>query len=171
MATFKKEKLNSEIPDRRREKSEFGKGTAGIIVCDTCGAAYFKKRWYHGLEKISSKNPNHPVSFKLCPACTMISNRQFEGRITLKNVPEKYESEITNFAHAYGRRAWERDPMDRLIAIKKTNGELVITTTENQLANKLARKLKQMFRKTVKDISFSPSPSDVVYVTITFTTN
>lgn len=168
---MKRERWNVEKPTGRREKQEFPKGGRGVLLCDTCAAAYFKKRWYHGLEKINAKNQNTPVSFGLCPACAQIANNQFEGKITLKNVPQKYERELTSFVSAYGRRAWDRDPMDRVIGIKKIKDVFEITTTENQLALKLARKLKQVFKKIVKDISFSPTPSDAVYVTITFTAN
>ena len=101
----------------------------------------------------------------------MIKERLFEGKILLKNVPKKEEREILNFVSAYGQRAWDRDPMHRVIAAKKTSEGIVVTTTENQLANKMARKLAQVFNKVTKEISFSPGPSDIVYITITFTSN
>ncbi|MDP1688787.1 MAG: hypothetical protein Q8L47_01495 [bacterium] len=164
----KRESWNIDKPTSKTENQEFGKGEKGIIICGVCGAAHFKKRWYHGLEKINSENQNLPVVFKLCPACIQIQSRQYEGRIILENVPKKFESEITNFVNAYGKRAYDRDPMHRVIALKKNKEGLMITTTENQLALKLSRKLKQMFAKVVKDISFSPGPSDVVYITIKF---
>lgn len=160
--------INTDEPSRRTEKNEFPRGGKGVIICSTCKAAYFKKRWVQGLEKIGTENQNLAVAFKLCPACTQIKNKQFEGQITIKNIPQKYESEIINFTNAYGRRASDRDPMDRVIATKKTKDGFIITTTENQLALKLSRKLKQMFHQAVKDISFSPGPSDVVYITISF---
>ena len=168
---MKRERWNTEKPPRKNEVQEFSRGKRGIIICDVCSAAYFKKRWYHGLEKVKAQNQKLAVSFGACPACKMVNNRQFEGKITLNNVSKKYEKEVLNLVTAYGFRAWDRDPMDRIIAVKKMKNGIVITTTENQLANKLARKLKQVFNKVVRDISFSPAPSDVVYITIMFTSN
>ncbi len=58
--------------------------------------------------------------------------------------------------------------------LKKTKIGLEITTTENQLAVKLAKKIKDTFkpacagRKVDMKISYSPAPSDVAYVKIVF---
>ena len=163
---IKRSKQNTEKPINKKGSEESLSGSKGVIICEICKAAYFNKRWYHGLEKIKSENQNLPVIFKKCPACVMLKSKQFEGKISIENVSEKNEKEITSFVSAYGRRAWERDPMDRVIAVVKNKKELVITTTENQLALKIARKLKQMLNKSTRDISFSPNPSDVTYIKI-----
>ena len=98
----------------------------------------------------------------------MIKNRQFEGEIIIKNIPSKIFSEIEHLTTIFSRRAYERDPMDRLIAIKKNKNEMVITVTENQLAVKIAKKIKDTFKKVDIKISYSPSPSDVAYVKLEF---
>ena len=38
-------------------------------------------------ESISSGKKDVPVKFELCHACQMIKNRQYEGRIIVKNLP------------------------------------------------------------------------------------
>lgn len=159
---------NLEKPTSKTELHEFSHGSKGLLICKVCKAVYFKKRWLHGLEKIKSENQNLSVVFKTCPACALIETKQFEGKISIENASEKNQKEIIDFVKAYGKRAWERDPMDRVISIVKNKKEIIITTTENQLALKLSRKLKQMLSKSTKDISFSPGPSDVVYVKIKF---
>ncbi len=58
--------------------------------------------------------------------------------------------------------------MDRLINLKKTEGGFIATTTENQLAVKLAKKIKDVFKKVDYKISYSSSPSDVAYITLNF---
>ena len=87
------------------------------------------------------------MKFSLCPACEMIKNRQFEGEIIIKNIPVKIKSDLINLAKTFSKRAFERDPMDRLIDIKETKDGLRITTTENQLAVKLAKKSKKLSKK------------------------
>lgn len=157
-----------KLPKSQHEVEEFSSGK-GIILCSTCGAAHFKKRWYHGLEKLNfSEKSDLPVKSSMCPACTMIKNKQYEGRITIKNLPDKYVGELQKLAEGFGKRAYERDPMDRIIVIRKlVNSNWEITTTENELANKLAHKIKTTFNAKSKT-HFAPEPSDVAEITIEF---
>lgn len=106
--------------------------------------------------------------FQRCGACQMIKNKQFEGEIIIKNPPAKNFRELVNLVKAFSRRAYERDPMDRLIEIKNADGELRITATENHLAVKLAKKIQQVFKPSTTKISYSSSPSDVVYIKLEF---
>ncbi len=152
----------------RHEAEEFP-AKKGIVLCDDCGAAYFKKRWFHGLEKINiPEKSDLPVSHAICPACSMIKNGQYEGRITMKNFPEESAQELEGLVRGYAERAHDRDPMDRVIDINKDGQNWVITTTENQLANKLAQKIKSAFSKAKSRTKFAPEPSDVAEIVIDF---
>lgn len=161
-----------KLPKSQHEVEEFSSGK-GIVLCSTCGAAHFKKRWYHGLEKLNFSEKNDlPIKSSLCPACTMIKNKQYEGRITIKNLPDKYIEQLQKLAEGFGKRAHDRDPMDRVIEIKRNpstgSGQVwEITTTENELANKLAHKIKDTFNVKSRT-KFVPEPSDVSEVVIDF---
>lgn len=167
---FKKQYVVS-LPKRKNDEAEFGGGKKGIIICPECNCSYFKKSWHHnfqGLEAAGGKK-NTPIVFKLCPADEMIKNNQFEGEVVLKNVPAKYAEELENLIIAYTKRAYERDPMDRLIKIKKNGSEWSVTVTENQLANKLAQKIKSSFRKVKSSATkFQSDPGDVARIKIEF---
>lgn len=152
----------------RTEKHEISKGKSGLVVCERCDAVYYKKSWHRNLRDYKDLKENLAMKFSLCPACEMIKNRQFEGEIIIKNVPIKIKDGLINLVKTFSKRAFERDQMDRLIDIKETKDELKITTTENQLAVKLAKKIKETFKKAELKITYSPSPSDVVYVKIEF---
>lgn len=172
---------NIKLPKSQHEVEEFA-AKGGLVLCENCGAAYHKKRWHHGIEKLnlaeteSLENPkkDKKVHFVFCPACQMIKNKQYEGRITIKNMPEEYSEKLEELAEGFGKRAYDRDPMDRLIEIKKLparpgeNGNWVITTTENELASKLANKIKSAFNKVKSKTHFAPEPSDVAEITIEF---
>ncbi len=162
----KQEKIELYAP--RTEEREIPKGKLGLIFCKECEAVYYKKSWHHNLRNYKKLKENLPVNFSLCPACQMIKNKQFEGEIIVKNVPEKIKKDLINLIKAFSQKAYERDPMDRLIAIKETKEGTRITTTENQLAVKLAKKIKDVFKKVNMKISYSPQPSDVVYIKLTF---
>ncbi|MDO8467029.1 MAG: hypothetical protein Q7S83_02700 [bacterium] len=159
----------------RRATEEF-KAVAGVVLCKTCGAAYHKKSWRHGIEKfnkaetesISSGKKDVPVKFALCPACQMIKNRQYEGRITIKNLPQDSEQSLKELVGGFGKRAYEQDPMHRLIEMKKDGSNWVITTTENEMANKMAHKIKTSFSHVKSRTHFAGDPSDVAEITIEF---
>ena len=61
-----------------------------------------------------------------------------------------------------------KDPMDRLIDIKKSGKMLTITTTENQLALKLAKKIKEVFKKVDMATKFAKESHDDVLITLIF---
>jgi NMD protein affecting ribosome stability and mRNA decay len=166
---FRKQ-YNVKLPKSRHEVEEF-KGKKAIILCEKCGIAYYKKSWHHHLEGFKSleKKPEKKlVKFILCPACKIIKNKQYEGLITIKNIPAKFNQELDRFIEGYGRRAYERDPLDRVIGIKKSGSTWEVTTTENELAEKLACKIQETFCKLKPKVSFSPEPSDAVYIKIDF---
>lgn len=152
----------------RREEHEEPKAGAGLVFCRNCGIVYYKKSWHHDLENYKKLRESLPVKFAFCPACSMINNKQFEGEVIVKNAPAKIKNSLLGLIETFCRRARLRDPLHRLIGIKETRGDLIITVTENQLAVKLAKKIKSTFKDARNKISYSPAPSDVVYVTTEF---
>lgn len=147
---------------------EFGGGKKGIMVCGECDAVYYKKSWHHSLLNLKSVKEDAPVNFVLCPACKMIKSGQFEGRITISGAPQNLTKELLNLIRGFGERARAVDPMDRVIEIKKSKDGLVVTTTENQLANKLAKKIQSTFNKVKSKTTFSKDPSDFVDIRVKF---
>ena len=156
--TQKKNRL--ELRASRTDWKENPKGKQGIIFCAVCNAVYYKKAWHHNLRYYKNLREDLNVSFATCPACTAIKNNEFEGRITINNVPKHIAEHLENLVHAFTHRAYQKDPMDRLIAMKKTNGGMEITTTENQLAVKLAKKIEEVFKKSTAKISYARSSRD-----------
>ena len=149
-----------DIKATRTEWKEHPKGKAGIVFCKTCNAVYFKKAWHHNLRHHKSLNEDTAVAFTLCPACTAIKENEYEGKIIINSVPKNITEHLENLVHAFTHRAFQKDPMDRLIAVKKTGARMEITTTENQLAVKLAKKIESVFKKTVARIAYSHSNKD-----------
>ncbi len=166
--------FNTEMPLPKNEQQEFSKSKLGLIFCKECNAVYYKKSWHHNLRHYKNLKDSLPVKFSLCLACLMIKNKQFEGEIVIKEIPLKIHDDLVNLVKSFSRRAYQRDSMDRLIEIKDISSKnLKITTTENQLAVKLAKKIQEVFKSSTKlrprmKISYSPAPSDVVYIKMTF---
>lgn len=166
------EKFSPTRFPERRGKQEFGAGKKEYMVCKDCQAAYYDKSWHHSLadyKHLKEKNiDKKKINFTLCPACEMIKNKQFEGLITVCNVPSLIKSELINLAKNMGETARRIDPMDRVSKIKEVKNVIEIWTTENQLAKKIANKIKSTFPQQLgaKKIHFSGEGSDVVRVTI-----
>ncbi len=164
-----KKKYNIEKFEPHREKREFPKGKSGILICGVCEALYFKKAWQHKIRVKEITMENCLIKKTICPACLMIKNKQFEGEITIENIPAKIINDLLNLINSFGKTAFERDNQHRLIAIKKINkNSIMATTTENQMALQLAKKIKNTFKKDAMKISLSPTPSDVVYIKLKF---
>lgn len=156
---------------KRTEKQEFGAGKKEYIICKNCQIAYYDKRWHHNLsdDKHIEKNiDKKKLNFVLCPACQIIKNKQYEGIIFVYDVPEKIKEEMIHLVKNMGQTAFEIDPLDRVSKIKESKNIIEVWTTENQLAKKIANKLKSTFPQQLGDkkIKFSGEGSDVIMVTI-----
>lgn len=151
--------------------NEYGKDKKGIEICPKCWNVYFKKGWHSPNAKLYEKKEvkGKKALFILCPADKMITQGLYEGEIQIQNVPEKYEVELLHLVANYGARAKMRDPQDRIIEIQKTKEGLRITTTENQLAVQLAKKLKSVFKgMKISSIKYSREPYEVARVRASF---
>ncbi len=150
-----------------REKKEFVSGKEGLVICPDCKAVYYKKSWHHDTLHFEGRE-NMPVAFELCPADQMMKNKQYEGKIIVKNVPKELEGEMTNLIKNAGEQAYEKDPMHRLISVGKVGDELIVLTTENEMAASIARKIGDAHNKAKVKISFKADPSDVCLAVVEF---
>ena len=76
----------------------------------------------------------------------MIKNKKFEGEVIVKNVSSKVKANLINLIKNFGKEAFKKDPQDRVISIIDNGSQLRILTTENQLAQRLGKKLSQVFK-------------------------
>ncbi|MCL5004841.1 MAG: hypothetical protein M1170_02785 [Patescibacteria group bacterium] len=164
----KRKQYDNKIILPRTEEHELPKGKLGLVFCGDCNAVYYKKSWHNNLRDYKNFREDLPVKFSVCPACAMIKNKQFEGEIIISNIPANIEESLIHLIETFGRRAEQNDGQHRVIAVKKIKSGLIVTTTENQLAVKIAKKIKDTFKKVEMKISYSPKPSDVVYVKMGF---
>lgn len=126
--------------------AEFGPGKTDIIFCPEGDEVYYYKSWRHSLHNYPYLKETKPLYFKLCPYHLMKKNRQWEGEVKIAGVPEKYRARVLKTAENVSSEAYRRDPMHRILDIKNTKKEIIIYTSENQLAQKIARKISQSFK-------------------------
>lgn len=163
------------VPRSKKEEREFGKAKKEFIMCPVGKEIYYDKSWHHSLEDwkhLKLARPGHSggedknIKFRLCPAHQMIKDKKWEGEVVIEGTPLRKKAEMIKLIENIGKRAYERDPMDRIINIKtkseklKTKEEIFnfnITTTENQLALSVAKEVASAFRdlKFKKEIKWS----------------
>lgn len=154
----------------RHAMEEFGPGKSGFVFCPHGEAVYYKKSWHHAAKfftnppKLSGKG----IRFKPCPVHEMLKNKQYEGELVIKNVPAKFRRELLNLIENFGKRAIRKDVLDRILEFRIKNQEFRITTSENQLAQKLANKISEVFKKRVGTETSRAAGKDVVRIKISF---
>lgn len=162
----------------RPQKKEYGAGKVDYVICPECHCVYLDKGWHHSLDQdIDRLKEDKEIQFEKCPACIMIENKQFEGEVVVEGPPVDNKDQIKNMVENSGDRAFEEDPMDRVISIQekqverptaqekrgkesreqvKGRTDLRVLTTENQLAVRIAKKIEQSFgAKPELDIKYS----------------
>lgn len=77
----------------------------------------------------------------------MWSEKEWEGEIRITNLPAGKIEEVRRAALGTANQAYRKDPMDRIFDIKSSGKDLIIYTSENQLAMRVARKLERSFKK------------------------
>lgn len=130
----------------RHEVEEFGPGKIDIIFCPEGDEVYYYKSWHHNLRRYPHLKETKPLRFQLCPYHQMKKNRQWEGEVRIYSVPEKYRERVLKTAENVSREAYRRDPMHRILNIKENKKEITIYTSENQLAQRMAKKIFESFK-------------------------
>ena len=166
---FKKSRNTALYPERT-EFQEFGKAAKEYRRCRICSAIYYDKSWHHGRDfDLAAAVKNHKFWITRCPACSMIEEREFEGELIIRNIPARFQMELYRLIRGYGRRAYELDCQHRIIAIAKEDKHTWrVTTTENQLAGKLAKKIREVFDRVEIATSYSEAPEDVERIVLNF---
>jgi hypothetical protein len=132
---------------------------------------HFKKRWYASEEDLIAQVKNPPLppnENKMCQACRMIKERTFEGELFIEEVPDRHRDTLLRVIKNFGDRATQKDPQHRLIDVEDMANRYRVTTTENQMANKLAKKIKAVFNEVQIHVSHSAEPSEVERVRAVF---
>lgn len=155
----------------RHGMAEGGLGAKGFIFCPHGEAVYFKKTWHetsYFFNKAPDLKKETSIEFKLCPAHEMLKNHQYEGEIVLSHVPEKFKKEIMRLVGAMDDYGKMRDILDRVLTTEIKKDEIRFTTSENQLAKKIGKKIVNSLKNHAKIEVRQGKESDVVRVYIDF---
>ncbi|PIP73827.1 MAG: hypothetical protein COW88_00745 [Candidatus Lloydbacteria bacterium CG22_combo_CG10-13_8_21_14_all_47_15] len=173
MANIFGKKSSIKLPQRDREAQheEYGREGKGAVLCPDCGNVHFRKKWHASLATLHEHAKDEMLAVsgeKRCHACTMVREHTFEGELFLEKVPERFREELMNLIRHFGEHARANDPQDRIIAVEDTDTGYRITTTENQLADRLAKKIKDAFNTADIHFTHSKEPFEVDRIRVIF---
>lgn len=119
-----------------------------IAACTECHALYQRRHWFFDEDAYAREAEKATTRQVVCPACQKIRDHYAEGRVLLKASPflNTHKDEIVNLIHAEETRAKGFNPLERIIAITEADEALVVTTTNEKLAQRIGRVLKHAYQ-------------------------
>lgn len=166
--SFSKEHFNRP-KESKRETEEFGSGKIDVVFCSECGIVYYEKSWHHNLRNKKNIERAKRVGFELCPACRLAKYGQYEGELKIFGLPSVRKKEIFRLIEVLGQKARVRDPLDRILKIKSSGADIFVYFSENQMAQRLAKKLCEIYKKNFsKPVIHKGKDSDVFIITMNF---
>ena len=139
-------------------------------TCRVCKAVNFNKSWHHGDHvKVADMKKSPFAWVTRCPACKMIETHNYEGKITITNIPTMTSRELLYLIKNYANQDYEKNCQHRLIEVVKHDLHTwVLTTTDSQMASKLARRISQAFDHVDVKTSYIDGENPIVKKIVEF---
>lgn len=122
-----------------------------ISFCEGCHSVYKNKRWYADTDLYDAAVKIPDTAAMVCPACLKIRDNFPGGIVTLKGdyvLPHKQD--LMNLIKNEEARARAFNPLERVMSVKENGfGSIVISTTNEKLAQRLGRAIKKAFHGEV----------------------
>jgi len=110
-------------------------------VCSQCHAIYCTQRWIRD-EPRAELALEAGAPEVVCPACRIVKERNPRGIVTLTgDYWPRHEDEILNLIRNEEARGVANNPIERIIDIRKEDDALIVQTTTEKLAQKIARSI------------------------------
>lgn len=120
-----------------------------IAVCESCRAVYRNKRWY--VETARGEASQAGATKIVCPACLKMRDDFPGGIVNLKGAYVlMHKKDILRLVKNEEERARGFNPLERVMSIRENgHGGIVISTTNEKLAQRLGRAIKKAFHGEV----------------------
>jgi NMD protein affecting ribosome stability and mRNA decay len=147
MQTMNKRKSMDSAGDPYLQKM----GNSEMAICKKCRAVYHNKRWYLDDELYQKKASLKDTERILCPACLKIKDKFPGGVVRLTGeFLYKHKEEIMNLIRNEEERARGFNPLERIMEVSKIKKGMEITTTNEKLAQRIARSLERAYQGSVE---------------------
>lgn len=125
----------------------------GTAICEHCHAVYQIGRWSLDPQIYREALQAPDLHYVTCPACQKLQDRQPGGIVTLNGefVPQHRE-ELVRLIRNEDVRARNINPLERVMEIQQAedSNQIVVTTTNEKLAQRLGRALYRAFKGDVE---------------------
>ncbi len=123
-------------------------GVSGAVYC-ACGAVFSNKRWQSQGRGATAHGEQRVV----CPACRRVADHNPAGIVTLKgSFFAAHGEEIDNLIRNTVEAAVMKNPLGRIMDIRREQEGVTITTTDVKLAQKIGR---EVFKSHGGDLQFT----------------
>ena len=114
-------------------------------VCEKCGVVF-----HDGIFQWMEKPPKGANKI-ICPACRRIEDRYEGGVVHLKGeFLQNHKDEIMNLIKNTADEEMAYRPLERIIAIEEKGEEIVITTTYEHIARRIAEAVHRAYKGNLK---------------------
>jgi NMD protein affecting ribosome stability and mRNA decay len=119
-----------------------------VAACTECHALYRRRHWFFDEDAYLRETMQPETRMVLCPACQKIRDRYTEGRVTLRSSPflQSHKEAILRLIRNEEARAKGTNPLGRIVEITEPEGTVVVTTTNEKLAQRIGRLLKSTYQ-------------------------
>jgi NMD protein affecting ribosome stability and mRNA decay len=119
-----------------------------VAACSECHALYQRRHWFFDADAYFRETMQPTTRMVVCPACQKIRDRYAEGKVTLQPSAflTTHKDEILRLIHNEEERAKGINPLERIVEISEAEGALVVTTTNEKLAQRIGRTLKSTYQ-------------------------
>ena len=117
---------------------------AGAVKCTECGVVQHAGKWYWGAPPLAELHAG------ICPACQRVRERYPAGIIRLHRRFLERREEVLRLIRNVERAEKPEHPLERLMAVEESDGQLVVTTTGIHIASQIAHKLARRFHQKAR---------------------
>ena len=119
-----------------------------VAVCQGCRAVFRRRHWTLDEALYARATAGAGARQTTCPACHKVRDGYFGGEVTLAAGPflSRHKEEILNLIRNEEGRAKGLNPLERIIALSEKNGAVVVTTTNEKLAQRIGRELRKAYQ-------------------------
>jgi hypothetical protein len=152
--------LDQSKPDEPN-KGEGAPAISGdVAVCGRCHAIYHPKHWHLDEAEYQRLREDPKVSEIVCPSCIAIEQKDFKGQVTIKGaVLAKHREQILNTIYNEEAHLRATNPHSRIGLMEEQDGELLVWTVNEFLADRIGKELKKAFSGSHADITHLPRES------------
>ncbi|MEK6792031.1 MAG: BCAM0308 family protein [Deltaproteobacteria bacterium] len=118
-------------------------------ACVKCGAIYHKKRWTlpeDAAKAVLARASTRVSANVTCPGCLKVRDKFAEGFVTIQGSFQKaHKDEIIRLLRNKESLVRHTNPLARIIEIKRSGKTIEVTTTTENLAQRLGQMLHKTF--------------------------